>query len=32
MRCPYCSKEMNSDEVKVVDAMLNMINIVVWYP
>jgi len=32
MKCPYCSKEMRSGGVKVIDAMLNMFNSVVWYP
>lgn len=32
MKCLYCSKEMRSGGVKVIDAMLNMFNSVVWYP
>lgn len=32
MKCPFCSKEMKSGGVKVIDSMLNIFNNVVWYP
>ncbi len=32
MKCPYCSKEMEKGEVKVVDTTFNILSNVTWYP
>ena len=32
MKCPYCDKEMENGEVKVVDTMFNMVSNLGWYP
>lgn len=32
MNCPKCGKKMKVGEVQAVDAMLNILNQIIWYP
>ena len=32
MNCPECGKEMELGEVQAIDAALNILNQIIWYP